>query len=465
MTHKWEILAVLAGLQAACLLGAQNEPVQTPSILEKVRRAAQEGKIAYKLTTPEELKELLGRPANEKKVQDGGMELLTLQYPNLMARFGRMRDFTAPFTLLALGSGGWLDLVLGPQKGGPIDIGQDRQVVLRSEADLAKFDPFRGLAGVSLARLDLREHRGTLERMPFDSRTVWPPPDRLPEDFDPARRLEEGKNPGLGVRRPHAEGIDGHGVGIAIIDQPLLQNHVEYAERLVRYEPIEVPPWMPPQMHGSPICSIAVGKNCGVAPRASLYYYAVPTWNWRDDKPWAELLEKIVEFNKGLTDQPKTRIVSISLGAFSERPGFDLWQAAVAKAARNGILVVTCDPTFLRYGTLKRDPLEDPNDPTHYRRARYSVPGAVLWVPVGNRTMASHQGPSVYTYDIEGGMSWGAPYLAGLAALAFQVDPEIRPAQIVELWTATATKTTAGPVVNPPKFIEAVQSRASTRSH
>jgi hypothetical protein len=268
-------------------------------------------------------------------------------------------------------------------------------VVLRSEADLAKFDPFWGLANVSLAKLDLREQKAALEKTPFDSRTVWPPRDKLAKGFDPVRQLEEGKNPGLGVRGLQAQGLDGRGIGIAIIDQPLLQNHAEYAERLVRYEPIDVAR-MGPQMHGSPVCSIA-------------------------------------------------------------------WQAAVAKAARNGILVVTCDPMFPRLGTLKRDPLEDPNDPAPYRPARYSAPCAALWVPVGNRTMASHAGPSVYTYDVEGGMSWGMTYLAGLAALAFQIDPDIPPAQIVELWTATAPKTAVGPVVNPPKFIEAVRSRPAVK--
>jgi hypothetical protein len=151
--------------------------------------------------------------------------------------------------------------------------------------------------------------------------------------------------------------------------------------------------------------------------------------------------------------------VSISLGAFSERPNFDLWKAAVEKASRNGILVVTCDPTFLRLGTLRRDPNQDPNDPVSFRAGRYFAPRAALCVPAGNRTTASHVGPDVYTYWVEGGMSWAVPYLAGLAALAFQVDPEIQPAQIVELWTATATKTSVGPVVNPVKFIEAVRSR------
>jgi len=69
----------------------------------------------------------------------------------------------------------------------------------------------------------------------------------------------------------------------------------------------------------------------------------------------------------------------------------------------------------------------------------------------------------VYTYEIEGGMSWAVPYLAGVAALACQVDPEIKPARIVELWTATATRTKAGPIVNPPGFIEAVRAERDNR--
>jgi len=61
-----------------------------------------------------------------------------------------------------------------------------------------------------------------------------------------------------------------------------------------------------------------------------------------------------------------------------------------------------------------------------------------------------------------GGMSWAAPYLAGLAAMALQLDGAINPDTIVELPLNTSTKTKVGPVVNPGGFIEAVKSR--TRS-
>jgi subtilisin family serine protease len=422
-------------------------------IAEKVRQAAKDGTIAFKLTTPEEFKELLGPATTEGTEKDGDADVLTLHYGDTQALFVKIRQegdlfHRPPFTLYRL--------TIGNEE---VDIGQQRLVVLRKDSDLSKCEPFWGFAGVSLANLDLRSRRDLLERMPYDSRTVWPGPDRLPEGFDPARRLAEGKGPGLGVTGLHSQGIDGRGIGIAIIDQPLLRDHEQYASRIVRYEAIDVE-GVPVQMHGAPVCSIAVGSTCGVAPKASVYYYANPPWKWRDDKPWAELLEKIIESNKVLAgDQPKIRVVSISLGAFSERPNFERWKAAVAKASDNGVLVVTCDPTFLRLGTLRRDPAKDPNDPSSYKAGRYFAPGAALCVPAGNRTTASHYGKDVYTYYIEGGMSWTVPYLAGLAALGFQVNPDIKPAEVVELWTTTATKTGVGPVVNPAKFIEAVRSR------
>jgi serine protease AprX len=462
MRNPWKILVVLASLYATTLWAAQDAAPPAASLVEKARQAAAEGKIIYKFTTPEELKALLGPPQSEKKKQDGGMETLVLQYPDLTARFGWTADSNAPFRLHELEpKANWLYAIWGIED--MIDIGQDRQLVLRSTADWAHLDPLWGFAGVSLARLDLREQKALLEKMPFDSLTLWPPRDRLPEGFDPVRRLEEGKYPGLGIRGLHARGIDGHGVGIAILDQPLLKEHQEYARQLMQYKAIGVG-GIDVQMHSAPVCSIAVGVKCGVAPKAALYFYAVPPWNWQDNKPWAEQIDQIIELNKTLTDRPKIRVVSISSGMFSQWPNFDLWKAAVNKAAQNGILVVTCGNTSTSLAPLRRDPNGDPNDPACYRTRWFPKPMTALGIPAGNRTTASHEGPNEYTYWVEGAMSWAVPYMAGLAALAFQVDPEIPPAQIMELWTATATQTAGGPIVNPPKFIEAVRSRPGTKT-
>jgi len=54
-------------------------------------------------------------------------------------------------------------------------------------------------------------------------------------------------------------------------------------------------------------------------------------------------------------------------------------------------------------------------------------------------------------------MRWGAHYIAGLAALAFQVAPNITPRTIIQIMIETTTKAPAGRTVNPQEFIEAVK--------
>ena len=91
------------------------------------------------------------------------------------------------------------------------------------------------------------------------------------------------------------------------------------------------------------------------------------------------------------------------------------------------------------------------------RAGRWGVTSKALLVPASGRTTASHYGPGVYTYWTRGGLSWATPYLAGVAVLAYQVDPDITPARIIELLQKTAVRTDAGRIIHPEAFIEAVQ--------
>jgi hypothetical protein len=394
------------------------------------------------------VKALLGQPARQKEKSRG--DLLVLDYPGVEFKFCRHMD--GPFTLY------WV-IIKG---SGLVDIGQERQMVLRNEDDLKKLDTWGGFwnapGGVSLVNLDLRGHVELLEEMRFDSRTKWPEPNKMPDGFDPARLIEEGKNPGLGIHNLHKQGIDGRGVGIAILDQRLLKNHVEYADRIVRYEEIDLPYDQPLQMHGPPIVSIAVGKNCGVAPKAAVFYYAMPATAMPDNIIYCDIIDNIFEHNEKAAASERIRVVSISAGISSQNPNFDRWQQTVKKADQLGILVVTCNSPYLHYGRLNHIQGRDPDDPNNYSDYRYRTGKSYSFmVPVGNKTAASHNGPQIYTYWAgKCGDSWAAPYMAGLAALAYQVNPEIEPKTIVKLWGETAVNTDAGPVINPSGFIEAV---------
>ena len=142
---------------------------------------------------------------------------------------------------------------------------------------LPKFDPTRPWDSADLrsrdaSDLDLRGLSAELALGQFDGYTVWPPNERLPNDFDPGRVLELGKNPGLGIRGLHAQGITGRGIRIGIVDQTLLTRHVEYAAQLRWYEELAGPQSTPSEMHGPAVASIAVGKTVGVAPEAELFY-------------------------------------------------------------------------------------------------------------------------------------------------------------------------------------------------
>jgi hypothetical protein len=429
----------IVGLAAGAGLAAGS---QDPLVV--LRAAVAKGDVTYKLTEPEELIALVGKPRERRERADGGMIILEMAYPGFSAVFGRFKGQDSPFTLLDISAA-----------GEALDIGRDRPVVLRNNADLRKMDRFSGLEGVSLARLDLRAERAILDAMSFDTRTLWPPGGKLPDGFDPAALIRKHQAPGLGVRELHSRGIDGRGVGVAIIDQPLLLGHQEYTSRIVRYDATGLE-GMPPQMHGSPVASILVGQTLGVAPRAALTYFAVPMWK-PDNIPYVEALRKILGWNRTLPAGERIRVVSISTGTFSRNPHFAEWGAALAEARNAGVLVVSCERSALRFGILSCRPGRDPDDRNSYVPSFYTLPDDVLRVPGAGRTLASFRGDAVYMLDRDGGVSWGAPYISGLAALAFEVDPDLAPERATQLLVETVQRTDAGPIVDPARFIAAVE--------
>jgi len=415
-------------------------------LLKKIKNGIDSGRIAYKLTEPEEIKTLLGAPQKETERKSGGMLMLELEYPNMSILFGKMRNDPAPFTIR--------EVFFQDKK---IDIGEGNKVVLRSNDDLIKIDKFQGFQNISLIRIDLRDKIELINSMTFDTLTEWPSEDKLPVGFNPAKLLKEGKNPGLEIRFLQEKGIDGSGVGIAIIDQPLLLGHEEYTSRLIRYDATGLD-GISPQIHGSPIASVAVGKNIGVAPGASLNYFAVPMWE-PDNISYINALRKIFKLNKVLPEEEKIRVVSISKGMFPKYKHFDEWEEVLNKAEKLGILVVTCDQSILEYGILSLIPGEDPDKVQSYKPGKYVSEDDLIRIPGANKTLASHRGDDVYMYVRKGGMSWGAPYIAGLAALAYQADPEINPKNIIKYLIQTATRTESGPIVNPTEFIKIVKNK------
>ena len=331
--------------------------------------------------------------------------------------------------------------------------------------------------------------------MYFTYNTIFP--DTMPADFDPEEVLEVSRNPGLGVRSLHSDGINGSGVGVAIIDQVLYTGHPEYSEQLALYEEIHVMPNEGASMHGSAVASIAVGKSCGVAPGAKLYYWAVNLYkdtisksktdeNLAFAEGLAVAIDRVLEVNKTLPDNEKIRVISISRGFRNlEDEGVKTFLAAVERAKEAGIFVITTS-TFQYYDWLSKDTdfaglgkvdyTGDPDELSTYTLGAWEQIEAdkytsMLLVPMDARTTADFTEDGGYVFYSDGGWSWVAPYVAGVYALACQAKPDITPEEFykaaistsdvltVKIQTETGgtgdagTEYTLQHVINPAKLI------------
>lgn len=319
-------------------------------------------------------------------------------------------------------------------------------------SELPRYDPKSGghwqvdVRGSDLSQLDLSDRLSDLLHADFDSVTRWP--QKLPAGFDPQRIMDLGKDPGLGVRRLHARGITGKGVAVGVIDQTLLVDHVEYRDRLQLYEEIHSSADAPAQMHGPAVASIAVGKNVGVAPESDLYYIAEthgvfqPGKDFEWDFTWlAQSIHRLLDVNASLPVGRKIRVISISVGWSPNQKGYAEAMDAVERARKENVFVVSTaiEACYgLAFHGLGREAMADPNDfssfgPGSWWAAMFwggqqrFAPGKRLLVPMDARSTASPTGDNHYVHYDSGGWSWSVPWIAGLYALACQIDPSITP--------------------------------------
>ncbi|NLI75686.1 MAG: hypothetical protein GX442_04500 [Candidatus Riflebacteria bacterium] len=266
------------------------------------------------------------------------------------------------------------------------------------------------------------------------------------------------RNPGLGIRALHRQGITGKGVNVAIIDQPLLLEHEEYKGKIATYVPIDCE-GVGPQMHGAAVSSLLVGETCGTAPGASLFFFAEPSWK-RDYAPRTAALRRILAFNTGKEPTARIRVVSVSIGFNQDFQNLEEWKRTLEEARRSGLIVIHCARDIFGVGC----PLyKDADDPSNFeiccfaKGRRAELPAGLLYVPIDNRTVASFAGEKEFTFGAKGGLSWGAPYLAGVIALGFQIAPDLSEEDVFRLLRGTGTPFNGGVIVNPGGFIQKIQ--------
>jgi serine protease AprX len=315
-----------------------------------------------------------------------------------------------------------------------------------------------------LSKLDLSARKGLVPTLRFNQKTIWPQPDKMPPGSKPDKVLKEAMNPGLGIRKLHRQGITGKGVSVAIIDQPLYLDHPEFAGKIAAYHDVGCE--LESSMHGPAVASLLVGKNCGTAPDARLYYVAAPSWK-KDTAYKAKALDWIIEQNKNLLASKKIRVVSVSAAPSGPGSPFEknqkMWDRACTRAEAAGILVLYCTA---HHGFISPC-WYDRNAPESVIRCNPGLPGREprkytgrILVPTSPRTTAEEfdRGDFSYQYCSRGGLSWAIPYCAGVLALGWQIRPGIGPEQMKDLLFKSAYIHKSGErIINPNGFIRLVR--------
>ena len=325
--------------------------------------------------------------------------------------------------------------------------------------------PYSDVRWMSLSSMDLSGHVGLIETLWFNEDTSWPRD--LPAGRGPSEIMADGKNPGLGVRGLHARGITGAGVNVGIIDQPLYQDHPEFAGRIVAY--YDTGCGTQGSMHGPAVTSLLVGSECGTAPGANVYYVAAPSW-LGDAEYYADGLDWIVGQNEGLGAGEKIRVVSVSAAPSGVGSPFSLnnemWYEACDRAEAAGILVLDCTSHrgFISRCWYDVDSPEEPCECTT------GAPGYAPWfstvnihAPSSMRTSAEQYdaGEFSYQYTGRGGPSWSIPYCAGVLAMGWQVQPTLKGDHMKKLLLDAAYVNGDGAkIIDPEEFVLSLEGLA-----
>ncbi len=341
--------------------------------------------------------------------------------------------------------------------------------------EVRRYEDVRGFkagtfeAKLDISKRDLTKKADIIPTLRFNTKTVWPPKEKMPKGVNPESMLKSAMNPGLGIRGLHEKGITGKGVNVAIIDQPMYQDHPEFAGKIAAYKDFGCDDES--SMNGPAVASLLVGENTGTAPGARVYYAAVPVQRL-DSQYYAKAVEWIMEENAKLPSGEKIRVVSVSAAPSGKESQFqrnaDMWDEVCDKAEKAGILILD----LTKHRGIVASCWSDGKEPDNMARYMIGFPGAAtggdylnkVLVPTSPRTTAEEyqKGDFGYQYTGRGGLSWAVPYCAGVLALGWQERPDIDATQMVKLLLSSAyPKNETSKIIYPKEFIKAVKEYKS----
>lgn len=324
-----------------------------------------------------------------------------------------------------------------------------------------------------LSRLDFSSPKGQelLQRInEYDDTIIWP--EDLKEKYE--KRLQDGKYSGLGLSHVHNNGFTGKGVNIAIIDTPCYLEHPEYQENIKYYKEFGFQEFFQKygfflengrsSYHGPAVASLAVGKTCGSAPEANLYFLATQDFGKSQDgksilDPSARFaaIQHLIDLNNTLPESEKIRAVSCSWTIRDTPENYQKSVQLFEELEKTGCMVIGGSYKWAcnTIGGSKIATDSDAYDNLKPIVSNYPR----LTLPENQRTFASFCGGYMYT-EI-GGSSWTMPYLIGIIACGLQANPHYTKQKNWQekIWqdlldTARPIEGSAAKIIQPVAFIQ-----------
>lgn len=325
-----------------------------------------------------------------------------------------------------------------------------------------------------LSALDLREHKDLFMYAPTESmprsgirgwttNVIWPSPDKMPDGFNPMEIMERAKRPNTNA------GATGRGINIAVIDNMLDTTNPEYAGQIKYFEGAIDGQQLPPNKHASMVVGHIAGQHTGMAPDANIYFFTKRTYPDRKkfDQEICKVLQNVIKFNNEQTPENKIHILSCSWGARKKYSPqvYELFDQLEA----SGVKIILCgsDDMTADYTMSMRDfiPCNNPNmtdvqpdvqaadqEMLDNWAIKYT-PDKIVGIPTNMRT--TPMGADGWQYNITGGESSAAPYIAGVYAAAlsgnqlFMTRPDWQ-SELNDILKSTATQTPDGNyMINP----------------
>jgi serine protease AprX len=330
--------------------------------------------------------------------------------------------------------------------------------------DGKSIEPYQDVRFQNVSNINQSLGESLIKTFWFNQSTIWSRQDKpVAENI-----LMLGMNPGLGVRDLHAQGITGKGVTVAIIDQNLVLDHPEFQGKIIQYHDVGTnQPADKGSMHGPAVTSLLVGEKIGTAPDARVYYAAAPSWTG-DAQYYADALNWIINQDKKLPAGDKIRVVSVSAAPSGVGSPFTAnnaaWDAAYKRAMEAGILVLDCTTE----NGITAPCYYDLNDPDNVAKCIPGWPGVPdfqilknrIAIPTSLRTTAEEYNAGNFSYQFtgQGGLSWSVPYLSGVLAMGWQVNPDLTSAELLDMLFASAHVNEDNvKIIDPPAFIESIK--------